>query len=236
MTAHPPPGAPPPEPFRLVTDPDLPALAPRRALPGRLVWVVWAGVALILLLLDQATKYVAERGLANGRVIDLGFIDLRLVHNPGGAFGFPGLPGMFVVVTLVVLVLVLRALPRTDRLALATAYGLVTGGAFGNLVDRLLRDPGFPRGEVVDFFDLGWWPVFNVADIAIVSGAGLIAVLLTAVDREERLEDRRRQAHRSVRPQTTLVPEADGSGGLPEGNGAHGAKDAGNPQADAGES
>lgn len=216
MTANPPPGAPPPEPFRLVTDPDLLALARRRALPGRLVWVVWSGVALILLLLDQATKYVAERGLANGRVIDLGFIDLRLVHNPGGAFGFPGLPGMFVVVTLIVLVLVLRALPRTDRLALATAYGLVTGGAFGNLIDRLLREPGFPRGEVVDFFDLGWWPVFNVADIAIVTGAGLIALLLTAVDREERHEDRRRQSHRSVRPQTTLVPEADGSGGLPE--------------------
>jgi len=233
MTANPPPGAPLPEPFRLVTDPDLPTPAARRALPGRLVWVVWSGAALILLLLDQATKYVAERGLANGRVIDLGVIDLRLVHNPGGAFGFPGLPGMFVAVTLVVLVLVLRALPRTDRLALATAYGLVTGGAFGNLIDRLLREPGFPRGEVVDFFDLGWWPVFNVADVAIVTGAGLIALLLTAVDREERHEARRRQAHRSVRPQTTLVPEADGSGGLTDT--APAAADAGT-QADAGES
>ena len=213
MTASPPPGASSPEPFRLVVAP-VPAGASRRALPGRLVYVAWLGVALILLLLDQATKYAAVAELADGTVVDLGFMDLRLVYNPGGAFGMPGLPGMFVVVTAIVLVLVLRALPRTDRLGLATAYGLVTGGALGNLMDRLFRQPGFPNGEVVDFFDLRWWPVFNIADVAIVVGAGLIAVLLTAVDREERNELRRRASHRSVRPETTLPNDAsDAAGG-----------------------
>ena len=208
MTATPPSGAGSPEPFRLASPPPLPMEGRRRALPGRLVWIAWFGVAVVLLLLDQATKIVAVAELADGTVVDLGFMDLRLVYNPGGAFGLPGLPGMFVVVTAVVLVLVLRALPRTDRLGLAIAYGLVTGGALGNLVDRLLRQPGFPNGEVVDFFDLRWWPVFNIADVAIVTGAALIALLLTAVDREERQELRRRQSHRSVRPETTLVNDA----------------------------
>lgn len=205
MTPTPPSGAASPEPFRLVVDSPAGPGERRRALPGRLVYVAWLGVTTILLLLDQSTKFIAERALGDGDVVDLGFMDLRLVYNPGGAFGLPGLPGMFVVVTAVVLILVLRALPRTDRLSLATAYGLVTGGALGNLVDRLLRRPGFPNGEVVDFFDLRWWPVFNVADIAIVTGACLIALLLTLVDREERRALRSRESHRSVRPHTTLV-------------------------------
>lgn len=204
------PGNSTPEPFRLVPDPPAAPEPTRRALPGRLVYVVWLSVALILLVLDQSTKFAAESRLSGGRVIDLGFIDLRLVYNPGGAFSLPGFPGMFVIVTAVVLVLVLRALPHTDRLVLATAYGLVTGGAFGNLADRLFRAPGFPSGEVVDFFDLGWWPVFNIADMAIVVGAALIALWLTVVDREERHEARYRAGHRSVRPHTTLIGDANG--------------------------
>lgn len=217
MIATSPSGDSSPEPFRLVAEPVTPRAPARRALPGRLVYVVWIGAALILLLLDQATKMLAVARLSGGRVVDLGVMDLRLVHNPGGAFGLPGLPGMFVIVTAVVVVLVLRALPRTDRLGLATAYGLVTGGALGNLMDRLFRQPGFPNGEVVDFFDLRWWPVFNIADVAIVVGAGLIALLLTVVDREERQEQRRRETHRSVRPETALVH--DPAGGPPKPSG-----------------
>lgn len=184
---------------------DQAAPASRRALPGRLVPLLWFGVAAILVILDQATKYLAEVGLPSppGR-IDLGFFDLRLVYNPGGAFGVRAFPGLFVIVTTIVLILVVRALPRTDRLGLAAAYGLVTGGALGNLIDRLFRPPGFPAGEVVDFLDLRWWPVFNVADVAIVTGAFTIAFLLTIVDREERSDERARAEHRSVRPHTSL--------------------------------
>ncbi|HVM00263.1 MAG TPA: signal peptidase II [Egibacteraceae bacterium] len=177
----------------------------RRALPGRLVKVTTFGVAAIWLLLDQATKVLAVAQLpATGIVgVELGFVDLRLVRNPGGAFGIPGFPGLFLVVTLLVLVLVVRALPRTDRLSLAVVYGLVTGGALGNVTDRLLRDPGFPSGHVVDFIDLGWWPVFNLADVGIVVGAVGIAILLTIVDREERAAEAERAQHRSVRPETS---------------------------------
>ncbi len=146
--------------------------------PGGAVPRVWAGVATLWMLLDQATKALAVEALATRRV-HLSWLDLRLVRNPGGAFGLPGVPGLFVAVTVVVLVLVARALPRTERLSLAVAYGLLTGGALGNGLDRVLRAPGFPSGHVVDFIDLRWWPVFNVADIGIVTGAVLVAVLLS---------------------------------------------------------
>lgn len=175
----------------------------RRALPGRLVTVVTIGVGAIWLLLDQATKTMAEELLpAPPSRVNLGILDLRLVYNEGAAFGLRVHPLTFTVVTAAVLILVTRALRRTDRLGLALAYGLVCGGALGNVVDRITRPPYFPGGAVVDFIDLRWWPVFNLADIGIVVGAVLIAVLLTLVEREEREEERAREAQESVRPET----------------------------------
>ena len=154
---------------------------------SRAVAATTVAVAAAWLALDQVTKALAVALLeVPGRVVDLGLMDLRVIRNPGGAFGVPGFPGMFVAVSVVVLTLVVRALPGTERLSQAAAYGLVTGGALGNLVDRLVRAPGFPSGAVVDFFDLRWWPVFNGADIGIVTGALAIAVLLTLEDRRER--------------------------------------------------
>jgi signal peptidase II len=178
---------------------------PARVVPARLIYATTAGLAAIWLLLDQSTKALAEATLPQapqGR-IDLGVLDLRLVYNEGAAFGIPGFPGLFVIVSVVVVFLVARALPRTDRLSLAAAYGLVTGGALGNLVDRIFRPPYFPSGAVVDFIDLRWWPVFNFADVGIVAGAALIALLLTLIDREERALEHLRADHRSVRPDTT---------------------------------
>lgn len=162
-------------------------------------------VAGIWLVLDQATKVLAVQLLENeGRVVDLGFMDLNTIRNSGGAFGIPGFPGLFVVVTIVVLVLVIRALPRTDRLSLAVAYGLVCGGALGNVADRLFRTPGFPSGAVVDFLDLRWWPIFNIADIGIVTGAFSIAILMTLIEREQRSSDEQRPPVDSVRPDATM--------------------------------
>lgn len=161
-------------------------------------------VAAIWVLLDQATKILAVAQLEEpGRIVDLGFIQLNAIRNSGGAFGLPGFPGLFVIVTVLVLALVGRALPRTDRMSLAIAYGLVTGGALGNVVDRLVRDPGFPTGAVVDFFDLRWWPVFNIADIGIVVGAGCLAILLSREEKDEKAAGESRDANPSVRPDTT---------------------------------
>jgi signal peptidase II len=175
--------------------------APRRALPGRLVWVVWAAVALAVLVCDQATKGLAVAELTD-RIIDLGFMDLRLIRNPNAAFDIPGFPGMFLLVAIVVLTMIVRTLPGTDRLSLAAGYGLLTGGALGNAIDRIARDPGFPTGHVVDFFDLRWFPVFNIADSAIVCGAILLGLLLLRAEREER-QAATAPRRPSVRPDTS---------------------------------
>jgi signal peptidase II len=183
----------------------------RRPLPGRLVVLVCVGTAAIWVLLDQATKVLAVELLSGRGVVDAGvggWLEWNLVRNPNAAFGIPGFPGMFILVTLVVLVLIARTLPRTDRLALGFAYGLVAGGAIGNALDRVFRPPGFPDGAVVDFIKVGWWPTFNVADSGIVTGAVLIVVLLLLVDREERQREQARRGHRSVRPPFTGLPGA----------------------------
>lgn len=197
--------------------PAAPTPAPR-PLPGRLRYRLYAVVVGIVVVLDQATKLIADRSLTLGRPVDssVPFVDWQLVTNAGGAFGIPGFTGMFLVVTIVVLVLVAKALPRADRLSMALAYGLVSGGALGNVADRMFRAPGFPDGEVVDFVRLGWWPNFNLADMAIVVGAAMIVVLLWRVDRDVRQREEAAAARQSVRPET-IAPQghARGRGWLP---------------------
>ncbi len=102
-----------------------------------------------------------------------GLLTLRLVRNPGAAFGFAeGLTIAFTVVAVAVVVVILRLSRRLRSTPWAVALGLVLGGAVGNLVDRIFRAPGPGRGHVVDFLELPHWPVFNLADSAIVSGGG----------------------------------------------------------------
>jgi signal peptidase II len=143
--------------------------------------VVAAGVVVI----DHATKWLALRELGDGRTVDLVWtLRLRLVHNHGAAFGLGSrfapviaLIGVGVVLTL------LRSSRRIDGWLPRLALGLVLGGAVGNLLDRLFRGGhGFLGGPVVDFVDLRWWPVFNVADVAISVGAILLAITLGAAD------------------------------------------------------
>jgi signal peptidase II len=154
----------------------------------RLVYLTTTVVAFVWVLIDQATKIAAVRTFeADPTPLDYGPIIFRLIYNPGGAFSMPiELPWLFVAVTVIVCVLVAKALPDTRSLSLASAYGLVVGGAIGNGADRIFRD-----GEVVDMIDLDFapferFPVFNVADIGITVGALLVAVLMTVADRRER--------------------------------------------------
>jgi signal peptidase II len=90
-----------------------------------------------------------------------------------------GLTILFTLVALAVVVVILRLARRLQSSWWAAALGLVLGGALGNLLDRLLRSPGPGRGHVVDFLELPRWPVFNLADSAIVVAA-LLMVVLTA--------------------------------------------------------
>lgn len=129
----------------------------------------------MVLIVDQLTKVWAMHALADGPVDIAGPVQFTLIRNTAGAFGLGGAFVPFLAVGALVLVVVL--LTRTDvteHRGLALAAGLVLGGALGNLVDRLVRSPGLLRGAVVDFVDLGWWPVFNAADAAITCGCLLL--------------------------------------------------------------
>ena len=106
------------------------------------------------------------------------FLRLYLVRNPGAAFSVgTGSTWLLTILAVVVLVVLIRASRRLGSMAWAWAFGLILGGALGNLTDRLIRDPGFGRGHVVDFIDYNGWFVGNVADIAIVGAALLIGLL-----------------------------------------------------------
>lgn len=144
----------------------------------------WLGLAAVLVALDQATKLWAEAALVLGRPVELlPFLSLTLGYNPGAAFSLLGDAGgwqRWVLAAVAAgisayLLLWLRRAAQGQPL-LAAALALVLGGAVGNLIDRLRL------GEVVDFIHLHYagfhWPVFNVADMAITLGVGLLILSL----------------------------------------------------------
>lgn len=134
-------------------------------------------VALITLLLDQWFKILVERSFDLGQslpVIDDVF-HLTYVRNQGAAFGlFSDYTVILIVISLVILAGVFYLLfsLKLESTIIRLAFGLVIGGAIGNLVDRIRL------GYVIDYLDFRIWPVFNLADVALVIGCGLIIVLL----------------------------------------------------------
>jgi signal peptidase II len=113
--------------------------------------------------------------LADGPVDLFGSVRLALTHNKAGAFGLGGAFVPFLAVAALVLVVVMVVTgSTTEKVPVAVALGLVLGGAFGNVADRVFRSPGLMRGAVVDFVDVGFWPVFNLADSAITCGCLLL--------------------------------------------------------------
>ena len=150
--------------------------------PSRSILVLWC-LALGVVVVDQLTKAWAVNALADSQRIDLlgSWLGFVLVRNPGAAFSFAtGQTWVFTAVALVVIVIVLRVSRRLGSMWWATTLGLVLGGAVGNLIDRLTREPGLFRGHVVDFIDYGGLFVGNVADIAIVGAAAAIMALSAA--------------------------------------------------------
>jgi signal peptidase II len=136
------------------------------------------GVAAAVVAGDQLTKWWAVDRLSRGPIDIVGSVRLALTRNSGGAFGLGSGFVPMVVLAVVALAVVVFVVGRSiDRPVTALALGLVLGGALGNLADRLFRAPGFGRGSVIDFVDLRWWPVFNLADAAITIGCVLLVLL-----------------------------------------------------------
>lgn len=142
----------------------------------RLLWI-----AVLILVLDQASKLLALEVLAGSPVAVLPFFNLNLTFNSGAAFGFlnqaSGWQNWFFITVAftvsVIIVVMIRNLSRND-LQTAVALSMILGGAIGNLIDRVRL------GYVVDFIQLYYktwsWPVFNIADSAIMIGAILLAL------------------------------------------------------------
>ena len=137
-------------------------------------------VAAVVLALDVLTKVLAVRFLTPGQPVSIigDTVTWTLVRNPGAAFSMA--TGYTWGLTLVATAVVVGIIIMGRRLVSpwwALGLGMILGGALGNLVDRFFRSPGPLRGHVVDFLSIGWWPVFNVADPAVVGGALLLVVL-----------------------------------------------------------
>lgn len=164
------------------TDQDIDS-APRSAPPRRIG--VFVAVALCALTLDVVSKVLVVANLNPGeqaRLLD-GAIYLDIARNSGAAFSLgTGFTVLLTLIAIAVAVVIVRTAKRLHSIWWAVALGLILGGALGNLVDRIFRAPGFLRGYVVDWISLfgpnaEHWPIFNLADSAIVCGAILAAGL-----------------------------------------------------------
>jgi signal peptidase II len=136
-------------------------------------WVVW--------LIDLGTKVWAVEVLssrANVKVIG-SFLQLTFVQNSGAAFGIgAGSTIIFTYFALAVLIFITRYALQITSKGWALVCGLVLGGILGNLTDRIFREPSFLQGHVIDWIQIPNWPVFNIADSAIVIAA-VVAIILT---------------------------------------------------------
>ena len=137
-------------------------------------------VAAIVLAVDIVSKVLAVRLLTPGQPVPIigDTVTWTLVRNSGAAFSMA--TGYTWVLTLIATAVVIGIIWMGRRLVSpwwALGLGMILGGAMGNLVDRFFRSPGPLRGHVVDFFSVGWWPVFNVADPSVVGGAILLVAL-----------------------------------------------------------
>jgi signal peptidase II len=142
-------------------------------------WGTVLGVAVLVIVVDQLTKWWAVEHLRDRVIHVVWTLQLNLTRNTGAAFSSVTGQGPLIGLVAIGIVglLLWQGASVSSRLG-SVGLGLVLGGALGNLIDRAFRGGGgFLRGGVVDFIDLRWWPVFNVADSCVVIGA----ILLVAV-------------------------------------------------------
>ena len=135
-------------------------------------------LAAAIVVLDQVTKHWAVNSLSGGRTVHVVWtLRCALGFNSGMAFSkATGLGPLIGIVATIAVAWLLMSLRKAGSSMSAVGMALVGGGAAGNVIDRLFRGDGWFRGSVVDFIDLQWWPVFNVADSAITVGGCLLVL------------------------------------------------------------
>ncbi len=146
-----------------------------------------AAIVVVEVFLDQLTKSWAKSSLDSGRVVKvLPTLELDLAFNSGFSFSTGSdrgqLIGVLVIVIAALLIWQILRETRPDRMLL---MGVILGGAIGNLIDRLFRaDNGFLSGRVIDFIDVTWYAVFNLADAFVVVGALALVAMEVLNDRQ----------------------------------------------------
>jgi signal peptidase II len=150
-----------------MTEGDLSPTTPRTLLPLTL------GVAAAVVLLDQITKHWAINNLIDEPPRHVIWtLQWNLAFNSGMAFSRgQGMGFVIGLIALTVVVVIIVSVRTNQDRTVAVAAGLVMGGALGNVVDRMFRGDAWMRGSVIDFIDFQWFPIFNVADMAVNIGA-----------------------------------------------------------------
>ena len=141
-------------------------------------YVVALGLATAVVVLDAVTKRWAAIELQDNPIVIIdGFLELTYTENAGAAFGLFNNGGPVLGVAAIVVTAGLVWILRVDRPGIElVAFGLILGGAIGNLTNRIARGDGFLDGKVIDWVNLWWIPTFNVADAAITVAVGLLLI------------------------------------------------------------
>ena len=157
-------------------------------------FVLACATAVIFLVLDQITKYIVTTNMTLGETVDFidGFLDFTYIHNDGGAWGMLGgerwlLLGVTSVVMVIIVIFLIKNAQKS--LLLFWAGCLVISGGLGNMIDRIFRG-----GEVIDFLRVRFidFPIFNIADCAVVIGAGLL-ILYFVIDTANDIKAKRQK-------------------------------------------
>ena len=144
--------------------------------------LVVAGAAIAAYGLDQLSKFLVVSNLTEGEVVPVlgSLLQWQFVRNPGAAFSLAsGMTWIFTILAAGVITFIIWFARRIRSIAWAIVFGLLLGGVLGNLTDRLLREPSFGLGHVIDFISTPWLipAIYNVADISIVSSMVLFMIL-----------------------------------------------------------
>ena len=178
--------------------------------------------ALAVYGLDQLSKFLVVTNLTEGEVVPvLGTVlQWQFVRNPGAAFSLAsGMTWIFTILAVGVITFIMWFARRIRSVAWALVFGLLLGGVLGNLTDRLLREPSFGLGHVIDFVSTPWLipAIYNVADMAIVSSMVLFMILtIRGVGLDGTREPKRTDAAADA---SSDAPVVDGSGSAPDGDG-----------------
>jgi lipoprotein signal peptidase len=189
--------------------------------------LILLAAALVVYGVDQLSKYLVVTNLTEGEVVPVlgNVLQWQFVRNPGAAFSLAsGMTWIFTILAAGVITFIAWFARRIRSIAWALVFGLLLGGVLGNLTDRLLREPSFGLGHVIDFISTPWLipAIYNIADIAILSSMALFMLLtIRGVGLDGSRDSKRADAAADVEAEsdaeapgatTTDRPEGDAAG------------------------